>query len=231
MSHVLLSKKKKLLLVDLDGVLITSCRPEARTDQMLYPLHGDQTGHHLANSGEAIAVLTHRHKAEAEQILKLLGIDLTHIVRCYVAQDLWYCARKYKHISQTFLKGLRKSLILPLIRDELGYHPRDIAVIDDRLEILSEMSSKGVGLTLLAPFQFNNSYDNDHTTTFDLSEALRVFEEWSNEKSPESRQHISLIERVVQNHTLLQNSCVIVHNRLDPFSLARNIVRAFRRLT
>lgn len=231
MSHVLQRKKKTLLLVDLDGVLVTSCKSDTRTEDVIFTLHGARTGDCLTNTGATIAVLTHRPQIQAEQILKFLGIDLTQIVRCYSAQDLWYCARKYRQISQTFLKGLRKSLILPLIKDELGYRPRDIAVIDDRPEILSEMSSKGVGLTILAPFQFNNTHDNNQTITFDLPEALGVFEKWSNDKLPDSMQHISLKERVIQNNTLLLNSGVIVPNRWDPFSLARNMVRILRRFT
>lgn len=226
---VLLSKKKKLLLVDLDGVLIASSRPETRKDQILYPLHGHNTGQDLAKSSETIAVLTHRHKAEAGQILKLLGLDLTHIARCYSAQDLWHCAIRYNQILATIIGGMKKSLILPLIKAELGYHPPDIAMIDDRPDILSDMSNHGVGLTLLAPYQLNDAYNSDHTITFDLSEALRVFEKWSHDTLPESMQHVILKERVIQTKNLPPINNIIVRKRWDLFSLARKTAHVLRR--
>ncbi len=229
MRHSLLKPKKKLLLIDLDGVLVTSSGPNAPIDAGLSPLHGMDTGDCLINSGATIAVLTHRHKTEAEQILKLLKIDLTNIVRCFAAQELWYSAIKYKHTSQTLLKGLRKSLILPLIKDDLGYDPEDIAVIDDRMEILSEMSNKGVGLTLFAPLRTTNSNGQVHLMTFDLLEALRIFENWSQDMSSKTTQHINLKERVVLNNTLLSHSTVITLNRWDYFALIRKISRTLRR--
>lgn len=227
---VLLSKKKKLLLVDLDGVLITSSWPENQTNQVCYPLHGDNTGQELANSGEAIAVLTHRHKAEAEQILELLGVDSTHIARCYSAQELWYCAKRYSPILATIIGGMKKSLILPLIKTELGYDPQDIAMIDDRPDILSDMSSHGVGLTILAPFEEYTSQVTSQTTTFNFSEALSVFKEWSNSQSTGKPQHISLKERVVTNNILRLQSQTLVLHRQDLFSILRKISRDLRRL-
>ncbi|WNM57986.1 hypothetical protein [Candidatus Nitrospira allomarina] len=226
---MLLRPNKKLLLVDLDGVLVTSSGTNGRIDAALSPLHGMDTGNCLIDSGAQIAILTHRHKSEAEQILKLLKIDVTKIVRCYAAQELWDCAIKYKLTTQTLLKGLRKSLILPLIKDELGYGPEDIAVIDDRMEILSDMSQKGVGLTLLAPLRRTNANGHLHLITFDLLEALQVFEKWSKDFSSKTTQHINLQERVVQNQTLLSNSAVIALNRWDYFSLTRKIGRTLHR--
>ncbi|WP_342348771.1 hypothetical protein, partial [uncultured Nitrospira sp.] len=135
-------------MIDLDGVLVGSHDAHTGTDMALFPLQGIDAGDCLTKSGATIAVLTHRHRAEAEQILKLLQIDSTQIVRCYAAQELWACAIKYKQTSQALLKGLKKSLILPLIKEELGYRAEDIAMIDDRMEILSDMSQRGVGLTL-----------------------------------------------------------------------------------
>ncbi len=217
-------------MVDLDGVLIRSSRSDAQTTQAIYPLHGEQTVPYLANSGAAVAILTHRHNSEAEQILKLLGMSFSCSVRCYAAQDLWFSAMKYKKIPQTLVKGLRKSLILPLIQDELGYHPEDIALIDDRPEILSDMSRHGVGLTLLPPFSFNSLPSNDSTTTFNLSEALRLYEKWSCDRPMVTMQQIRLKERVVPNKKLLPNHSVIICNRWDSFSVARKMSHLLRRL-
>ncbi len=222
-------KSKKLLLVDLDGVLITNSWPENQANQICYLLHEDNIGQEIANNGQTIAVLTHRHKAEAEQILEFLRIDSTHIAQCYSAQELWFCAKKYHPILSTIIGGMKKSLILPLIKAELGYHPQDIAMIDDRLDVLSDMSNHGVGLTILAPFQGNSSQNTSQTITFSFSEALTVFNKWSNSKSANKPQHISLKERVVANSTLRLHSHALVLHRRDLFSVLRKISRVLRR--
>lgn len=230
MRHVLLRRKKKLLLIDLDGVLVASHDAHTGTGSALFPLHGIDTRDCLTKNDATIAVLTHRHRAEAEQILKLLKIDSTHIVRCYAAQELWACATKYQQTSQAVLKGLQKSLILPLIKEELGYRPEDIAVIDDRMEILSDMSHSGVGLTLLAPFRMSNLHDNVDLITFDIPEALRVFEKWSDDLAPRTAQHINLEERIVKNPVFLPNRGTIIRRNFDHFYLARKFARTLRRL-
>ncbi len=228
-SHMLLSKNSKLLLVDLDGALIATQDSNNQAHQLIYSLHGEHTSHALENSNATIAILTHRHKAEAEQILNFLGINDCSIIHCYTAQDLWNCARKYKRVSQTLLKGLRKSLILPLIKEELGYHPRDIAIIDDRPEILSDMSNEGVGLTLLCPFDCSKSDNFGYTTTFDLTTTLQVFIEWSGKTTTAPRQQIILKEREIPNNTLFSNSRVIIRNRWGLFTFGRKAAQVIRR--
>ena len=227
---MLSNRKTKLFILDLDGVLVTNNTDHIRAASLLYPLHGDDTGHYLANCGEKIAILTHRHKAEAEQILHFLEIDRSSIVGCYTAQELWHSAIKHNQILPMITGGMKKSLILPLIKAELGYHPQDIAMIDDGPEILSDMSSNGVGLTMLAPFRVNFSQDTSQTTTFNFAEALTVFREWSNTESTDVPRHISLRERVVTNTTLRQYNPLLLRKRHDLFSVMRKISATLRRV-
>ncbi|VAW83434.1 hypothetical protein MNBD_GAMMA16-1329 [hydrothermal vent metagenome] len=164
-----------ILLFDIDGVLAMDGDVNNQNLSEIISLHPNIV-EVFQNITFPVAILTHRSRREAEQILSALKINRKKLVGCFTAQDLLSSAL-LKHQYRTLLKqGLKKSFILPLLEDKYGFKKENIAMVDDRPENLSVLMKSGVGLTMLAPhvvFRSENS-----VMSFDLEQVISIFKQW-----------------------------------------------------
>lgn len=197
---------RHLLLLDLDGVLVTTYSESDPAGSEILRLHAD-AGDRLRRLGEPYAVVTHRPRSEAGPILRALDIDSDLFLACFCANDITKSMVFSGRWWSAFRSGLIKSRVLPLIYRRLGFHPRRLALIDDRSENLADMSANGVGLTMLSPAPaVTKSHD---IVGFDFSQALDVFEKWCEQDAGALRQ--SCRPDVVAEEHILELPQVHVH--------------------
>ena len=163
----------RLLLVDIDGVLVFEADPPFLADKEVLRLH-DNLAARLQGLHIPFIILTHRSRREALHILAQLGLTDMRSNDIIAAEDLFFAALRAGRFRALFGQGLAKSLIFPTIYRRLGIAPADIAFIDDKRSNLLDLASRGLGWAFLAPSSVNA--DAGTIETFALDEFLSCLE-------------------------------------------------------
>jgi hypothetical protein len=177
-----MSSTRTVLLLDLDGVVIFEAEPPHLASVEILLLH-NTLGEILNKTESPVVVVTHRSRAEAHRILEAAGLTSDVLSGIVAAEDLFWAGLRHHGLFVLARKGLRKSLILPLIEKQLGIPRSRMALIDDRLDNLEDMLANGIGLTLLAPSLMENG---DSIVSFDAKEAVEAFLDWGGKKRQEA---------------------------------------------
>ncbi len=219
-----IDRKKRALLVDLDGVLVLErARPGIRAPELF--LLCPDIRESLNRFDSPIVVITHRSRKEARKILGVLGLTKAPITLVLAAEDLfWAGIRKNGGLGLLF-QGHRKSLALQIVRQELGVLPCDAAMIDDRPENLKDLLAGGLGLAVLAPCEIDET--NGTMITFQHEEFIRLFLQW---EKGEAIKGGSVQLQPVKKHLceMISSGLNTKREGLHAFNLARLAVRTFR---
>jgi hypothetical protein len=167
------------LVLDIDGVLIYE-RSGPEREILLLHSNLDEA---LRRAGCPVYLLTHRSRAETNEILAVLGLDRASYQYCFTASDILWAALRSGRFTALMKGGLRKSLILPTLQTKYGLSPADICFVDDTLGNVADMQMHGVGHVLHAP----SSMDSGTITTFDFEEVLSLSDVWRAESNPATR--------------------------------------------
>ncbi len=167
-----------LLLLDLDGVVVFECGPPLLETLEILRLHQGLAGR-LAAIEAPVVVLTHRSRREARHILHVAGVADGALAGLIAAEDLFVAGLRHAPVA-LFSRGLRKSLILPVLERRYGTPRARFALIDDRLDNLRDLLGVGIGLGLLAP----SAIDGDRLETFDFNQATSYFAAWATGERP-----------------------------------------------
>ncbi len=186
-----------ILLFDLDGVLVMNGDVSNPKLSEIISLHPDIVAV-FQKITFPIAILTHRSRSEAEQILTALKINRKKLVGCFTAQDILYSALKSRQYSVLLKQGLKKSFILPLLEDKYGFKKENVAIVDDRPENLSVLMESGIGLTMLAPHVVFHSQNS--VLSFDLEQVIITFKKWTTNHNQEPRSKIATLLEKKQRH-------------------------------
>ncbi|MCE0523806.1 MAG: HAD family hydrolase [Methylacidiphilales bacterium] len=171
-----------LLLLDLDGVVVFEAEPPHFESAEILLLH-DLLADVLRQTHAPVVVVTHRSKAEARRILEAARLDSSVLSGIVAAEDLLRAGLKHHGILRVARKGLRKSLILPVVEQRFGIARARMALIDDRLDNLEDMLAHGIGLALLAPSLMENG---GSLVSFDVNEAVEAFKNWDGSERRET---------------------------------------------
>jgi hypothetical protein len=171
-----------LLLLDLDGVVVFEAEPPHLAKAEILLLH-DVLSDVLSQLQAPVVVCTHRSKAEAQRILEAARLDSKVISHLVAAEDLFQAGLKYHGVWKVARKGLRKSLILPLVEERFGIPRAKMALIDDRLDNLEDLLANGIGLALHAPSLMEKG---DTLVSFDVREAVAAFKAWGGKERRET---------------------------------------------
>ena len=110
------------------------------------------------------------------------GLTATRVAGVIAAEDIFKAALKSGRRWFLLRDGLRKSWILPEVERRYGVARRDIAVIDDRHDILEDMLGNGIGLAILAPSGI--TADGAGLISFDFHEVGSFLKGWKGKKAP-----------------------------------------------
>ena len=186
---------KTLLLLDLDGVVVFEAEPPHLAKAEILLLH-DLLSEVLKQMQAPVVVVTHRSRAEALRILEAARLPSSVLGGVMAAEDILRSGLKHHGILRVVRKGLRKSLILPMVEKQFGISRTRMAMIDDRLDNLEDMLSNGIGLALLAPSLMENGHS---LTSFDVNEAIRVFTSWGGRERQETVVRLTALTIVVES--------------------------------
>jgi len=215
-----------LLLLDLDGVLVTDGRGDVSIGHEILRVY-PEAPERLVDLQMPVGILTHRPRFEADQSLLALNIEYNQLAAFYTANDLLKSALSHGLILPLLRKGMRKSLILPLISNSLGLRAYRLALIDDNLENLKDMVEHGIGLAILAP---QAKLSGGILRCLDLDEALKVVKLWA--EGPHTFNKTSSIVRlgsISRPITGLHYSGVVMQrSTFDFFGHFRRISRKLR---
>lgn len=167
--------KGKLLLLDLDGVLVTDGSGDTKVGSEIIAIHK-----HLIKQLEAlsipIAILTHRSRGEALQIIQALGLSGHRFLGVFTANDIFVYGLRFKGVSFLIENGSRKSIVLSYIKRRFNILAANIAFIDDRLGNVEDLLNAGIGLGINVPAA--RVIEEGKIETFDLNKALGLVETW-----------------------------------------------------
>jgi hypothetical protein len=169
----------RLLLLDLDGVVVFECGPPLLPRLEILRLH-DALNALLHDLDAAVVVLTHRSRAEAAHILEAAGIDLSRLAGIMAAEDLFRAGLRHGGVIGLMRWGLRKSWILPIAEERFGVPRQHTAFIDDRLDNLQDLLNHGLGLALHAPSAVTPL--GQALVSFELLEAVNYVKAWQEGK-------------------------------------------------
>jgi hypothetical protein len=173
-----MTRSSALLLLDLDGVCaLEKASPDGPALE-LFKLHQD-LGAGIAALGFPVVVITHRSRKEALRILSAIGVDRGQMEGIFTAENFLF-ASLGKPLD-LFRHGLLKSAALRAIERKFQVSRGNMAIIDDRDDVLHDLKTNGVGLCMKAPSQ--NSGQSDDLVSFEFSEAAQVFAEWREQDS------------------------------------------------
>jgi hypothetical protein len=211
-----------LLLLDLDGVVVFESGPPLLRKREILRLHRDMP-RLIAEVGAPVVVLTHRSRVEARHILQGAGVALDALAGLMAAEDLFHAGRRHAGWRALAGRGLRKSLILPVIERLHGVERGRIAFIDDRLDNLEDLLEAGLGLALHAP----SSVEADALVTFDFDEAIARIVAWRAGRAAGGLVALTPVVLALEpwRFTGLNTRARSLH----PFNLARAAARYIRR--
>lgn len=213
-----------LLLLDLDGVVVFESGPPLLAELEILRLH-DMIIDRLAEFGVPVVVLTHRSRAEARRILESAGIDATHLAGVMAAEDLVTAALLHSNLRKLLSRGLRKSLILPLVEKRFGVKRGSMALLDDRVDNLEDLIGAGLGLALHAP---SDTSEDGALLTFDIGEAVAAFLRWA--AAPEIGRFSTLTPIRVEIEPWRRTGLCTRREARRPFNALRTTARRIRQV-
>ncbi len=220
---------KKLLLIDLDGVLVTDGDGDTKIGREILIVHPGLS-EKLKYLNLPVAVVTHRTRREADQILTALNISKDSLEGVYSANDIVLSALAKGRLSRLLRHGALKSLILSRINEKLNIPALSVAFIDDRIENIEDMRSCGVGMTIHVPKA--RLLESDTMETFNIDEAIASLQEWSNENEYDG---ISPVQRSINLEPVIKkidNSCrsgvIMKRHKSDFYGMTRNFIHRTR---
>ncbi|MEE9412975.1 MAG: HAD family hydrolase [Methylococcales bacterium] len=172
---ILTSGIGKLLLLDLDGVLVTDGDGDTRIGCEIITVH-QQLLKQLNSLRIPVAILTHRSRCEALQIIQALGLSRYDFHDIFTANDILVYGLRFKGICFLINHGSKKSIILHFIQKHYNIPPRSVAFIDDRLCNVEDLINEGIGLGINVPAA--KVIDGKKIVTFDFNSALETVKNW-----------------------------------------------------
>lgn len=216
----------KLLLLDLDGVLVTDGTGDTKIGSEIITIH-KELSEQLADIKIPVAVLTHRSRGEALQIIHALGLGQFNFAAIYTANDIFISGLKFKGISFLLKNGSRKSIILSQIEKSFNISPANVAFIDDRLCNVEDLVEAGVGLGLNAPAAM--VLKDQKIQAFDLVAAFEKIQVWCQQGS-QTHSIVHLEPVVTMLHTKANTGIVMKRQWNDFYGLTRSCFRQGRQL-
>lgn len=214
---------RRLLLLDLDGVVVFESGPPMLPGREILRLHAGLEAA-LRGLGAPVVVLTHRSRREALHILDAAGLPRDALAGVLAAEDLFRAGLRHGGARGLLRWGLRKSWVLPLVEERFGVPPGRTAFVDDRLDNLEDLLGHGLGLALHAPSDIATG--DAGLVSFELDEAVRLFAAWAAGTLPGGLVSLAPAEAAVAAwqrtglHTRRQG--------LHAFNLARRVGRLAR---
>jgi 3-deoxy-D-manno-octulosonate 8-phosphate phosphatase KdsC-like HAD superfamily phosphatase len=165
----------KLLLLDLDGVLVTDGDGDTSVGSEIIKIHKELVKH-LNNLHLPVAILTHRSRCEALQIVDALGLSTYELHNIFTANDIFFFGLRFKGVSFLIKNGSQKSIILSYIQKRYNIEASNVAFIDDRLWNVEDLLNAGIGLGINVPAA--KVIDQHKIVTFSLCAALDKVKKW-----------------------------------------------------
>ncbi len=221
-----------LLLIDLDGVLVIDDKGDSRIGQEILRVHRN-----LAVELDAfsfpVAILTHRSRHEAYQLIAALGLEPGRLAGVFSVNDIVFCNLSVNGVFSLLYRGSRKSRILPLISRRLNVLAANIAFIDDRQENVNDMSAHGVGLAVKVPSA--RLQDGNNLLTFDLTETLSRIQAWLQNSGRENgeyreKQIIEVPPVLLEVSSQLYSGVKLQRQQGDFYGRIRWVLKSIRRL-
>lgn len=159
---------KKLLLLDLDGVMVAGERTGRGGTEELRLLHPELPDLLIKRNFEII-LFTHRAYADAQAIRKALHKMGVPILHCISAREMLLSALKQTRFIELLLGGLSKKYGVASVVQKYGASVSGLTLIDDRVEILNEVLAEGIGQGLHAPFEVQH----EQLISFDFAQAIK----------------------------------------------------------
>ncbi len=172
---------EKLLLLDLDGVLVTDGKGDTRIGSEIITIH-QRLLIQLKALSLPVAILTHRSRCEALQIIQALGLSHDDFQDIFTANDILVYGLRFKGISFLINHGSKKSIILQYLQKHYNIQPRSVAFIDDRLCNVEDLINEGIGLGINVPAA--KVIDGKKIVTFDLALVLEKVKNWGDHRMP-----------------------------------------------
>lgn len=162
---------KKLLLLDLDGVMVAGERSGRGQVEQLRLLH-PELPELLKKRNFEIILFTHRAYADAQAIRKALHKMGVPILHCISAREMLFSALKQARFSELLLRGLSKKYGVASVVQKFGAIPSELTLIDDRIEIINEVLAEGIGQGLHVPFDVREG----ELVSFNFANAITYIE-------------------------------------------------------
>ncbi len=166
-----ISLNRRLLLVDLDGVLVYTMAVAGKSETVV-KIHPNAPEIFERNAAR-MGILTHRARPEAEQIVSGLGINPDRLVCFFSAHDIWRSTIRDGNILRLLRDGTRKSFILRHLELRHGIRRENVAILDDMPAIAREMLNAGAGLAMVVP-----PIARPLSPNFSLEAAVSIFDAW-----------------------------------------------------
>ncbi len=218
--------KDKILLIDLDGVLVTEGSGDTKIGFEIIAIH-EQLTEQLASIKMPIALLTHRSRGEALQIISALGLSNFNFAAIFTANDLFINGLRYKGLSFLLRNGSRKSIILSQIENMFNIPAVNVALIDDRLCNIEDLLEAGAGLGLCAPAA--KLSEGRQLQAFDLGAAFEKVHHWCQQGS-HSDSIIHLEPVTSKLHSAANTGIIMKRDWNDFYGLTRSGFRHGRQL-
>lgn len=218
--------KDKLLLLDLDGVLVTEGSGDTKIGSEIIAIH-ERLSEQLANIKMPVAVLTHRSRGEALQIINALGLCNFNFAAIFTANDIFISGLRYKGLSFLLKNGSRKSIILSQIEKSFNIPAVNVALIDDRLCNVEDLLEAGAGLGLNAPSA--KLIEGTQLQAFDLAAAFEKVRHWCQQES-DSHSIIHLQAVTSELHSAANTGIIMKRQWNDFYGLTRSGFRHGRQL-
>jgi 3-deoxy-D-manno-octulosonate 8-phosphate phosphatase KdsC-like HAD superfamily phosphatase len=219
----------KLLLLDLDGVLVTDGDGDTSVGSEIIKIHKELVTQ-LNNLSLPVAILTHRSRCEAMQIIDALGLSTHQLYNIFTANDIFFFGLRFKGVSFLVKNGSKKSIILSYIQKRYNIQAKNIAFIDDRLWNVEDLMNAGIGLGINVPAA---KVINQHKiVTFSLCAALDKVKRWYElgELSTNSNQIIRMQSVTIDLPEDAFSGILIRRQWSDFFGLTRSALRYTRKI-
>ena len=218
-----MSREHRMLLLDLDGVVIFEAEPPLVEQREILRLH-EGLAAALAGLNAAVVVVTHRSRTEARRILEAVGLPEAALAGLVAAEELLAAAIRQRGWVTLAQRGLLKSLILPEIERRYQLARGRLAMIDDRNSNLEDLVGCGLGLGMRAPSALGA--EGKSLLTFDFREASRVFQSW--DYNSRSGEIVELAVREMPIGTWHRTGISTRREGKHVFNLARYLWRTVR---
>ncbi len=162
-----------LLLLDLDGVTVLRVTEPGRKQAtvVVQPTLIDA----VSDLGFRVVILTHRSRAEAEQIVRAIVADAAKMPLILAAEDLVKAAVRDGRIFKLLRQGIQKAFAVPYLERVCGVSRERMAVLDDNEGNIRTMTAAGVGLKVLTPTALLNE---QVVRTFRSDVLLELLNNW-----------------------------------------------------